>query len=135
MIAAMIPWARIRTWYSDSSRKRLPMPVNVRNVSTWRLECTHDLPLYWVVARLNPTRLGRRKSLREVSHVPSPTDIVFEVYELLPGGDSCGEGDMVLLEKSCSGQAQDHVETFKSPPSIRLPCDSSITAFSALDIW
>ena len=75
------------------------MPVNVRNVSTWRLECTHDLPLYWVVARLNPTRLGRRKSLREASHVPSPTDIVFEVYELLPGGDSCGEGDMVLLEK------------------------------------
>ena len=66
---------------------------------TWRLECTHGLPLYWVVARLNPTRLGRRKSLREESHVPSPTDIVFEVYELLPGGDSWGEGDMVLQKR------------------------------------
>ena len=31
--------------------------------------------------------------------MPSPTDIVFEVYELLPGGDSCGEGDMVLRER------------------------------------
>ena len=31
---------------------------------------------------------------RSVSHVPSPTDIVFDEYELLPGGASCGDGDM-----------------------------------------
>jgi len=51
--------------------------------------------LYWVVARLSPTKFGRKNVLREVSHVPSPTDIVFEEYELLPGGASCGEGDIM----------------------------------------
>lgn len=60
------------------------------------LECASDIPLYWVVARLNPTRLGRRNVLRVASHVPSPTVIVFEEYELLPAGESCGEGDMVF---------------------------------------
>ena len=38
-------------------------------------------------------------------------------------------------KESFSGQAQDHMETLKSPPSIGLPCDSSIEMFSALDFW
>lgn len=42
------------------------------------LECAHNLPLYWVVARLNPTRLGRMNVFRVASHVPSPTVMVFD---------------------------------------------------------
>ncbi len=59
------------------------------------LECACGLPLYWVVARLNPTRLGSRNVFFVASHVPSPTFIVFEVYELLPAGASCGDGDIM----------------------------------------
>lgn len=64
------------------------------------LECACGIPLYWVVARLSPTRLGSKKVFLDASHVPSPTFIVFEVYELLPAGASCGEGDIVASEKS-----------------------------------
>ena len=31
----------------------------------------------------------------DVSHVPSPTVMVFEEYELLPAGANCGDGDMI----------------------------------------
>lgn len=42
-----------------------------------------------MVSKFRPTRLGRRNVFLSVSHVPSPTNIVFEVYLLLPGGASC----------------------------------------------
>ena len=55
----------------------------------------------------------------EESHVPSPTDIVPEEYELLPGGASCGEGDILVddwrrsldlhSEESVHATAQDFV--------------------------
>jgi len=35
--------------------------------------------------------------------VPSPTNIVGEVYVLLPGGASCGEGDIVTGTVEFSG--------------------------------
>jgi len=59
-----------------------------------------SLPLYLIVAKFNPTKLGSRKLSLPASHVPSPTCIVAELYELLPGGASCGEGDMMLLLQS-----------------------------------
>ena len=34
----------------------------------------------------------------DVSHVPSPTDIVSELYVLLPGGASCAEGDITKAD-------------------------------------
>jgi hypothetical protein len=51
-----------------------------------------------MVAKFNPTRFGRRKVFFPVSHVPSPTCNVLEEYELLPGGASCGEGDMMIID-------------------------------------
>jgi len=54
-----------------------------------------EVPLYLIVAKFKPWRLGSRKVFRCESQVPSPTNIVGEVYVLLPGGASCGEGDMV----------------------------------------
>jgi hypothetical protein len=55
--------------------------------------------LYLIVAKFNPTRFGRRKVFFSVSHVPSPTCKVFEEYELLPGGASCGEGDIIAVDQ------------------------------------
>jgi hypothetical protein len=52
-------------------------------------------PLYLIVAKFSPTRFGKIKSSLELSHVPSPTCRVFEEYEVLPGGASCGAGDIV----------------------------------------
>jgi hypothetical protein len=54
-------------------------------------------PLYLIVAKFRPTRFGRRKSSLELSHVPSPTCKVLDEYELLPGGASCGAGDIAQL--------------------------------------
>ncbi len=71
------------------------MPVVCQKRFHVELECTCGIPLYWVVARLRPTRLGSRNVFFVASHVPSPTDIVPEVYELLPAGASCGDGGMV----------------------------------------
>ena len=51
-------------------------------------------PLYLIVAKFRPTRFGNRKSSLELSHVPSPTCNVFDEYVLLPGGASCGAGDI-----------------------------------------
>ena len=48
-------WPRMSEWYCGRSRKRLPMP------------------LYRIVLKLMPIKLGSRKVLRSVSHVPSPT--------------------------------------------------------------
>jgi hypothetical protein len=62
----------------------------------------HHLPLYLIVAKFKPTRFGRRKVFFPVSHVPSPTCNVLEEYELLPGGASCGEGDMMIIDH-CDG--------------------------------
>ena len=42
------------------------------------LECACGIPLYRIVAKLNPTRLGSRNVFFVVSHVPSPTVIEFE---------------------------------------------------------
>ena len=53
------------------------------------------LPLYCIVLKLRPCKLGNRNVFRCESHVPSPTYIVGELYVLLPGGASCGEGDMM----------------------------------------
>lgn len=55
------------------------------------------IPLYLIVSKFNPIRLGRRNVLRDESHVPSPTYIVSDEYVLLPAGDSWGEGDMVSV--------------------------------------
>ena len=43
------------------------------------VECACGLPLYRIVAKFKPTRLGSRKVFSVASHVPSPTTIVFEV--------------------------------------------------------
>ena len=37
-----------------------------------------DKPLYRIVSKFNPTKLGNRKSFLVASQVPSPTSIVFE---------------------------------------------------------
>ncbi len=72
------------------------MPIVHQKRFHVELGCACGIPLYWVVAKLNPTRLGSRNVFFVASHVPSPTLIVPEVYELLPAGASCGDGDMVL---------------------------------------
>lgn len=51
--------------------------------------------------------------------MPSPTDIVFEEYELLPGGDSCGEGDMVLREKKLLRSSPGPYGDLEIPPLYR----------------
>lgn len=53
------------------------------------------IPLYRMVSKFKPWRLGSKKVFRCESQVPSPTNIVGEVYMLLPGGASCGEGVIV----------------------------------------
>jgi hypothetical protein len=58
-------------------------------------------PLYLIVSKLRPIRFGRRKVLRSVSHVPSPTYIVLEEYVLLPGGVSSGLGDIFVIAPPC----------------------------------
>ena len=59
--------------------------------------CACVIPLYRIVAKFNPTRLGSRNVFLVESHVPSPTVNVFEEYELLPAGASVGDGDIVEL--------------------------------------
>ena len=53
-----------------------------------------------MVAKFSPTRFGKRKSSRPLSQVPSPTCKVLDEYELLPGGASCGEGDMAKAARA-----------------------------------
>ena len=48
-----------------------------------------------MVSKFKPTRLGSKYVFLEESHVPSPTYIVSDEYMLLPGGASCGDGDIV----------------------------------------
>ena len=43
------------------------------------VESACGLPLYRIVAKFKPTRLGSKKVFSVASHVPSPTTIVFEV--------------------------------------------------------
>lgn len=52
-------------------------------------------PLYRIVSKFSPIRLGKRNVFRWESHVPSPTCKVLDEYVLLPGGANSGEGDMV----------------------------------------
>lgn len=54
-----------------------------------------DLPLYRIVSKLTPTKFGSRKVFLVKSHVPSPTTIVSEEYELDPGGDKVSAGAMM----------------------------------------
>lgn len=56
-----------------------------------------------MVSKFKPWRLGSKKVFRCESQVPSPTNIVGEVYVLLPGGASCGEGDIVTGTVEFSG--------------------------------
>jgi hypothetical protein len=85
-----------------------PMPATV--VSFLHLKASSSfLPLYLIVAKFNPTKFGRRKVFFSVSHVPSPTCSVFEEYELLPGGASCGDGDMAVLDAQCGTPARENV--------------------------
>ena len=59
------------------------------------------------MSKLNPTKFGSRKVFRCVSHVPSPTNIVFEEYVLLPAGASCGDGDMITIVEEVNAQNSD----------------------------
>ena len=52
------------------------------------------VPLYRIVSKFSPTRLGSKKSLRFESQVPSPTYNVFEEYVLEPAGDRPSWGAM-----------------------------------------
>jgi hypothetical protein len=77
------------------------MPLHIHQLSVG-VNNSHPrhVPLYLMVAKFSPTRFGRRKVFFPVSHVPSPTCNVLEEYELLPGGASCGEGDMMVVDDS-----------------------------------
>lgn len=44
-----------------------------------------NLPLYRIVSKFTPIKLGSRNVSLVKSHVPSPTWSVFDAYELLPG--------------------------------------------------
>ena len=61
------------------------------------LECG-AIPLYRMVSKFSPTKFGSKNVLVELSHVPSPTVMVSELYELLPAGASCGDGDMLYMD-------------------------------------
>jgi hypothetical protein len=58
-----------------------------------------------MVAKFSPIRFGSRKSFLVESHVPSPTLMVSELYELLPGGESVsGDGAMTAMRGRLSRQ-------------------------------
>lgn len=78
-----------------------------------------------MVAKFKPTRLGNKKVFFSVSHVPSPTCNVFEEYELLPGGASCGEGD--ILVTNMEGAVEECPESGGEPPAVpkNAPSDKS----------
>jgi len=84
------------------------------------------IPLYRMVSKLSPTRLGSRKVFLDVSQVPSPTVIVSEEYELLPAGVSCGDGDMVndSSPARCTGvlllDGDDQISCLKDRPMRQL---------------
>lgn len=46
-----------------------------------------DIPLYRIVSKLRPWRLGSRNEFFSKSQVPSPTVKVLDEYELDPGGE------------------------------------------------
>ena len=53
-----------------------------------------NLPLYRMVSKFSPTRFGSKNVFRCESQVPSPTYMLLDEYELLPGCDSCAAGAM-----------------------------------------
>lgn len=76
VIMAMIPWPLISWWYCGRPANLFP------------------IPLYLIVSKFNPIKLGSRKSFRDASHVPSPTYMVFDEYVLLPAGERLSRGAM-----------------------------------------
>jgi hypothetical protein len=63
--------------------------------------CGKELPLYCVVSKLRPTKLGNKKVFFVKSHVPSPTVIVSESYVAVPGADSPSAGAMMAVDDNC----------------------------------
>lgn len=103
VMAARIPCALTTFWYPPSVKNLLPMPGNPVSIIIHIIRKPARLPLYRIVAKLTPTNGGNRKSSLPASQVPSPTCNVCELYVLLPGGASCGEGDILPneLPKGC----------------------------------
>lgn len=67
--------------------------------------CMSDAPLYRIVSKFTPMRLGSKNVSRSLSHVPSPTCSVFEEYVLLPGAaspETVISLDRVYLSLECS---------------------------------
>lgn len=59
--------------------------------------------------------------------------MVFEVYELLPGGANSGDGDMMMVtqcilgpKSGVYGKGGPSMEILRSPALTTPPCDSSI---------
>ncbi len=55
-----------------------------------------------MVSKLRPTKLGSRNVFLEKSHVPSPTVIVLDEYELDPGGDKVSAGAMTAMARAAA---------------------------------
>src|SRR4051812_4128343 len=59
------------------------------------------IPLYRIVSKLRPWRLGSRNEFFSKSQVPSPTVKVLDEYELDPGGERL----FAMAGKTCWGTA------------------------------
>ena len=53
------------------------------------------IPLYCMVSKFTPIKLGRRNVFLVKSQVPSPTVRVSDEYELDPAGDKLSAGAMM----------------------------------------
>lgn len=60
-----------------------------------------------MVSKLSPTRLGSKKEFFVKSQVPSPTVIVFDEYELDPGGERLSAGAMTAIRRPARGGPRD----------------------------
>ena len=87
-IVAITPCAMIMEWYPAISLKRLPMPamceLRIKNKEFYQNRQCSYLPLYRIVSKLTPIKLGSKKVSRPESQVPSPACRVFDEYVLLP---------------------------------------------------
>lgn len=109
------------------------------NASTER----SDEPLYRIVSKFTPIRLGSRKVSRCESHVPSPTWSVFDEYVLLPGGVRPGPDIlMVFLQLPCDLELWNvgcRRRSTGSPDPKNAPCDeingSEECRVTAPDVW
>lgn len=77
-----------KSFYGNQAYRGIYFPYLKRGQQRRDMGMTSHPPLYCIVAKFSPIKLGRRNVSRSESHVPSPTCKVFEAYVLLPAAVS-----------------------------------------------